>query len=251
MSAMRRVRLFARVGAMAVACAAGIAALRAQPSDSPVWRGAYTAAQAERGRALYLQHCSRCHGEDLGGRRDYPLSGERFMERWEAHTLDHLLDLIRTSMPPDGIGTVAADDTRDIVAYLLQQNGFPAGAAELSRDDAVLATSRIERASGRTTPRTGSLVRVTGCLTLRDEQAWALINATEPERTALSAAGDAGRQPRVAASRTRQVRLIDVFPDPAAHRGHMMAATGFLMDGPDGQAINVVTLDMVAQNCAP
>jgi hypothetical protein len=45
--------------------------------------------------------------------------------------------------------------------------------------------------------------------------------------------------------------LINVFPDPAAHRGHMMAATGFLMDGADGQAINVVALDLVAQNCAP
>lgn len=251
MSAMSRLRLFARVGVIAVACAAGVAALRGQQSDSLVWRGAYTAAQAERGRTLYLQHCSRCHGEDLGGRRDYPLSGERFMERWEAHTLDHLVVLIRTSMPPDGIGTVTADDTRDIVAYLLQQNGFPAGAAELTRDDAVLATFRIERAGGRTAPRPGSLVRVTGCLTLRDEHAWALINATEPERTALAAPADASRPARAAASRTRQVRLINVFPDPAAHRGHMMAATGFLMDGADGEAINVVTLDMVAQNCAP
>jgi mono/diheme cytochrome c family protein len=251
MSAMRRFRFFTRVGAIAAACVAGLAALRGQPADSPVWRGVYTAAQAERGKAVYLQHCSRCHGEDLGGRRDYPLSGERFMERWEAHTLDHLVVLIRTSMPPDGIGTVAADDTRDIVAYLLQQNGFPAGAAELSRDDAVLATFRIERAGGQTAPRTGSLVRVTGCLALRDEQAWTLINATEPERTALVAPADAGRPPRAATSRTRQVRLINVFPDPAAHRGHMMAATGFLMDGVDGQAINVVALDLVAQNCAP
>ncbi|HJZ74723.1 MAG TPA: cytochrome c [Vicinamibacterales bacterium] len=248
---MSRFRLFTRVVPLVFACAAGPADLRGQPPDNPLWRGVYTAAQAERGKALYVRHCSRCHGDDLGGRRDYPLSGERFMERWEARTLEHLFVLIRTSMPPDGVNTVDSNDKRDIVAYLLQQNGFPAGTSELPHDTAVLATFAIERSSGRTAPRTGSLVRVTGCLTLRDEQAWTLINATEPERTALRTPAEAGPPPSAAASGTREVRLMNVFPNPAPHRGHMVAATGFLMGTADGDAINVVSLDMVAPSCPP
>src|SRR6185295_7080276 len=110
-----RLSRFLCIVAAAEACAVGMAVLVAGAQDASIWRGVYTAAQAERGKAVYMRQCSRCHGEDLGGRRDYPLSCERFMERWEAHTLDHLVVLIRTSMPPDGIGTVAADDTRDIV----------------------------------------------------------------------------------------------------------------------------------------
>jgi mono/diheme cytochrome c family protein len=44
-----------------------------------VWSGVYTAAQAERGTAVYANHCSRCHGDDLGANRPYPLAGEGFI----------------------------------------------------------------------------------------------------------------------------------------------------------------------------
>ena len=49
--------------------------------------------------------------------------------------------LIRDSMPPDGTNAVDPNDKRDIVAFLLQQNGFPAGTAELPREDAALANA--------------------------------------------------------------------------------------------------------------
>ena len=83
---------------LAATCAAvligPLTLLRAAPGttqDTPsVWNGVYTTAQADRGKAVYIKHCSRCHGDDLGGNRSYPLSGEGFMEHWEAHTLQHL-----------------------------------------------------------------------------------------------------------------------------------------------------------------
>src|SRR5262245_27281991 len=200
---------------------------------------------------VYTRHGSRCHGEDLAGRRDYALSGERFLDRWEAHTLEHLFVLIRDSMPPDGIDTLDPKDKRDIVAYVLQQNGFPAGATELSQDVAVLATFEIERKSGPAAAKTGSLVHVTGCLTLHGERDWVLTNATEPEKTALPTAGTAARTQTQPASGTREVGLMNVFPSPTAHRGHTMHATGFLMKKGDSDAINVVSLDMVAPTCAP
>jgi cytochrome c5 len=226
-----------------------MAVLPLDAQDASIWRGVYTAAQAERGKAVYARHCSRCHGEDLGGRRDYPLSGERFMDRWEAHTLEHLFVLIRDSMPPDGINTVDPNDKRDIVAYVLQQNGFPAGATELSQDVAVLATSEIVRKSGPAAAKTGSLVHITGCLTLQGERDWTLTNATEPEKTAIPT-GTAAKPQAQPSSGTREVGLLNVFPSPAAHRGHTMHATGFLMKKGDSDAINVVSLEMVSPTCA-
>jgi cytochrome c5 len=221
--------------------------VRAQ--DSAIWNGVYTTAQAEHGKAVYARHCSRCHGEDLAGRRDYPLSGERFLDRWEAHTLEHLFVLIRDSMPPDGINTVDPNDKRDIVAYVLQQNGFPAGTSELSHDVATLANLEIERKSGPAAAKTGSLVHVTGCLTLQGNRDWVLTNATEPEKTALPTPGSTARPQTQQTSGGRQVGLLNVFPSPDAHRGHTMHATGFLMKKGDSDAINVVSLEMVAQNC--
>jgi cytochrome c5 len=228
-----------------------MAVLPLEAQDGSIWRGVYTDAQAERGKAVYTRHCSRCHGEDLAGRRDYPLSGERFMDRWEAHTLEHLFVLIRDSMPPDGINTIDPGDKRDIVAYVLQQNGFPAGTTELSQDVAAMGKLEIERHTGRAAAKTGSLVHVTGCLTLQGERDWTLTNATEPEKTALPTGGAAGKAPVAAQSGTRQVALVNVFPSPTAHRGHTMHATGFLMKTGDGDAINVVSLEMVAPNCSP
>ena len=42
-----------------------------------------------------------------------------------------------------------------------------------------------------------------------------------------------------------------VYPDPAAHAGHVMEAKGFLIRSPDGDRINVSTLGMVAAACGP
>ena len=225
---------------------AHIARTSAQEPPS-VWNGVFTTEQAERGKAAYTKHCSRCHGDDLAGRRDYPLSGERFIDHWEAHTLDHLFRLIRDSMPPDAVNAIEATDKRDIVAYLLQQNGFPAGTTELSLDDDVLATFEISRKNGPGPVRAGALVRVTGCLRARGNE-WQLANATEPEKTALPTPGSATPS-AAAASGTRTIGLSNVFPSPAAHLGHTMAAIGFLMKRDDSDAINVVSLEMVAASC--
>lgn len=226
------------------------AAIAAQERPS-VWNGVFTAQQAERGKAAYTKHCSRCHADDLAGRRDYPLIGERFFDHWEAHTLDHLFRLIRDSMPPDAINAVDANDKRDIVAYLLQQNGFPAGTTELSLDSEVLATFEISRRNGPGPVKIGALVHVTGCLTQQGDD-WELVRATAPEKTALPAAESGAAQPAAAAiSGTRAITLLNIFPSPAAHRGHTMTATGFLLKKGDSDAINVVSLEMIAPGCVP
>ena len=221
--------------------------------DTPsVWTGVYTTAQADRGKAVYTSHCSRCHGDDLGANRAYPLAGEGFMDHWEAHTLQHLFRRIRDTMPPGEAVSVSDYDKRDAMAYLLQQNGFPAGDSELAQDDAELANVEISRKTGPGPLKSGAVVRVAGCLAQRGERDWELTSAAEPERTTLDAAPAAGVQPAGrGASEARTVRLLNAFPSPAAHLGHTMRAIGFLVRNADGDAVNVVSLEMLAPSCGP
>jgi len=229
------------------------AAAREAQDTRSVWSGVYTAAQADRGKAAYASHCGRCHGGDLGAIQAYPLTGERFMDRWEGHNLEHLLRWIRDTMPPGGEArTVGENDKRDVMAYLLQQNGFPAGSAELAHDAAELATVQITGKTGPTPLKTGAIVRVAGCLAQRGERDWELSSAAEPERTTLDAAPAAGGQrSEVVVSGRRNVRLLNAFPSPAAHMGHTMQAIGFLVREADGDAVNVVSLEMLAPTCGP
>jgi S-disulfanyl-L-cysteine oxidoreductase SoxD len=218
-------------------------------SMSSVWDGVYTAAQADRGKAAYARHCGRCHGDDPANSRN-PLSGDRFAEHWESRTLADLFHRVRDTMPPGESSTVGASDKLDTVAYLLKQNGFPEGRAELPSDGDALATIQITGKGGPIPVRTGTLVRTTGCLELRDDREWELTNATEPERTALDAASATRAGPSPQAG-PRTIVLLNAFPSPAAHRGHRIAATGFLIQRADGEAVNVVSLEMLAPSCMP
>src|SRR5262245_18226349 len=131
------------VTALAAALAHAPAAASAAAQNGSVWDGVYTAAQADRGTAVYASHCSRCHG-DTAASRENPLSGERFADHWEARTLADLFRRIRDTMPPGAsVVTVDAADKRDAMAYVLRQNGFPDGKAELPADDEGLAAIRI------------------------------------------------------------------------------------------------------------
>ena len=54
--------------------------------DDALAAGAYTAAQAERGRAIYQEHCQSCHGSSLrGGANEFAapaLAGPFFFDAW-------------------------------------------------------------------------------------------------------------------------------------------------------------------------
>jgi cytochrome c5 len=219
-------------------------------SMSSVWEGVYTVAQADRGKAAYARHCSRCHGDDPANSRN-PLSGDRFAEHWESRTLADLFHRIRDTMPPGQAFTVGEADKLDALAYLLQQNGFPEGRAELPSDGDALATIQITGKGGPIPVRTGTLVRTTGCLELRDDHEWQLTSATEPERTALDTASNSGSRQGSPQSEARTIVLLNPFPSPAAHRGHRVAATGFLVRRAGGDAVNVVSLEMLAPSCMP
>jgi mono/diheme cytochrome c family protein len=220
-----------------------------QGAGLSVWDGVYTAAQADRGRAVYASHCSRCHGEAAASREN-PLSGERFADHWEARTLADLFRRIAAMPPGASAAEVDTADKRDAMAYVLRQNGFPEGSAELPADDEGFAAIRITGKNGPAPMKTGALVKVAGCLRARAGREWELTDAAEPERTSLPAP-PIDREPAASTPGTRTVALLNVFPSPAAHAGDTMRAVGFLVRNANGDSVNVVSLDLVAPGCAP
>ena len=116
-----------------------------QSAPLSTWSGVYSRAQAERGRELYLSMCSQCHGPDMSGVDSAPpLTGGRFAANWNGVALGDMVERIRVSMPQNNPGTLSRAQIADVTAYLLQQNGFPAGESELPRQGPVLQTIAYE-----------------------------------------------------------------------------------------------------------
>ena len=112
-----------------------------------VWDGVYTAEQVKRGETAYLQTCAGCHGTGLeGGDMTPPLVGGAFTSNWNDLTVGDLFERIRTTMPLDNPGRLSRQQNADVIAFVLKNNGWPAGAAELATDLATLKTIRIAAA---------------------------------------------------------------------------------------------------------
>lgn len=115
-------------------CGAGLA-----QDGSSIWDGVFTAEQAIRGEAVYTEACIACHGQDLGGNSNSPgLVGMGFMFLWEGRSVGEFLEKIRSEMPTDRPGQLSIENYQDVVSYILQKNSYPAGAAELSSEAALL-----------------------------------------------------------------------------------------------------------------
>ena len=101
-----------------------------------VWDGVYTEGQAERGQVLYRESCSGCHAPDLRGDNTSPsLVGMSFTFLWGGSTLGALFERIQEQMPTDRPGSLSAQTYRDILAFVLRVNTYPAGEQELEADD--------------------------------------------------------------------------------------------------------------------
>jgi hypothetical protein len=104
-----------------------------------VWDGIYTAEQAMRGRIEYMQACASCHAEDLRGKGTAPaLVEESFAFQWEGMPIGDLLERTRKLMPLDRPNSLSPQAYRDVVAFVLQANKFPAGQQELAGDPEAL-----------------------------------------------------------------------------------------------------------------
>src|SRR5665213_1764458 len=116
-------------------------------APASVWDGIYSAEQARKGEALYRQECASCHGEKLEGRGQAPpLTGSDFTMDWNGMTVGDLFEKMQTSMPADQPGHLSREQNATLLAFILNANQFPAGAAELSTDGERLQQIRFEAA---------------------------------------------------------------------------------------------------------
>ena len=120
---------------IAIGLGAFTIAAAAQASSQTIWSGVFSAAQATRGEAIAGRRCASCHNADLAGGQDGPaLVGADVLRAWSGTTVGDLFDKIRTTMPADAPQSLTAQDTADIVAFILSQNKCPTGEKELPSD---------------------------------------------------------------------------------------------------------------------
>jgi mono/diheme cytochrome c family protein len=210
-----------------------------------IWDGVYTAAQAERGRTAFETSCVNCHNRDLAGSvRGPALRGEKFMLSWQNGSVNNLFSKIRFSMPATYPETVSDGVKLDIVAYLLQQNGFPAGAAELKMSADQLEAIQIVQ-KGRTELPNFVLVQAVGCLTQGPDKNWTLTKAMEPTVAKEDAPASAAKLG------TQTFRLVSAAAfQPASHQGEMVAVKALIYREPGESWLNLTSLQTIAPSCS-
>jgi S-disulfanyl-L-cysteine oxidoreductase SoxD len=114
------------------------AAAQQPPDTASVLEGVYTEAQALRGSRVFDRYCSLCHGP-----REF--QGTLFQLTWAGQRLGALFTHISMTMPLDNPGHLTREQYTDVMAYMLELNGYPAGAAELPPVPEVLARIRLDR----------------------------------------------------------------------------------------------------------
>lgn len=111
-----------------------LAAFSPQPGDAPP--ALFTASQAKQGAAKFADNCAQCHGDTLEGMAGPALKGPNFASEKSAFKVSDIFTILVNNMPATQPGSLAHDDYVQIMAFLLQQNGYPAGNSELTFDGA-------------------------------------------------------------------------------------------------------------------
>ena len=106
--------------------AAGFAwALPVSAQDKTVEDGVFTQAQVDAGKVVYDSTCKNCH--NMRFYRDT-------LRSWSNQPLLYLWENILGTMPADNPGSLMMHEYTDVIAYILSENGFPAGDTPLDPD---------------------------------------------------------------------------------------------------------------------
>ena len=121
--------------ALAALAAGGTNARAAAPAGTY-----YTAAQAAGGAKAYAANCSQCHGAKLEGVSGPALKGPAMHG---AQSVRDLYGMVSQQMPANAPGSLSPPTYAAIMAYLLEQNGHPAGATALTPANAKKIGAKI------------------------------------------------------------------------------------------------------------
>jgi hypothetical protein len=110
-----------------------------------IWDGVYTDDQALRGQNSFAGNCRSCHTDALAAvlsadpRRPPTVDGFSVNPR----DLSELFLFVTEWMPADSPGGLAPQIYVDVIAYLLQRSGAPAGPVELTPRPEILKEIQI------------------------------------------------------------------------------------------------------------
>jgi hypothetical protein len=77
---------------------------------------------------------SRSSASTGDGKKSPPLKGEEFFKAWKNKSVHRLIDTTRRTMPPEDPATLSRELCTDVIAYILAENGYPIGKADLAVD---------------------------------------------------------------------------------------------------------------------
>jgi len=101
-------------------------------------------AQVAHGKRLYAANCAKCHGADLQGVTAPALSGAAFAPASNSHlTIGGIYNYMATNMPADRPGKLKDSEYADLMAFLLNANGYPTGGGKLTADAARASTTPL------------------------------------------------------------------------------------------------------------
>ncbi|MBU6487887.1 MAG: c-type cytochrome [Burkholderiales bacterium] len=101
-------------------------------------------AQVAHGKRLFAANCAKCHGADLQGVTAPALSGAAFAPASNSHlTIGGIYNYMATNMPADRPGKLKDSEYADLMAYLLNANGYPTTSAKLTADAARASTTPL------------------------------------------------------------------------------------------------------------
>jgi cytochrome c5 len=232
----------------------------------------YTTAQAERGKTEYERTCARCHAANLDGVQDanllgdfaprFSIRGTDFMERWREDTGYSLFTFIKTGMPPrtepnaPKIPEYSDETVLDLVAYMFQANGFPAGKNDMAISE--LRGVRIQEQNGAKPLPSFSVVQAVGCLKQLTPGAWELSDSPEPMRI-RQLAKPTDEDMQAGANEPlgniefdlQNIGYLGREFDPVEYEGHKMMVRGILIRQPPNIRIDVREMVEVAPSCEP
>ena len=229
--------------ALGVFCATACA----QNAGKTVWDGVFSPEQSERGKAAYLRSCAPCHREDMSGYQAI-LKGDRFMTQWRETPLSAFFKTISNTMPRDIPGSLSENQYLDITAYVLEFNGFPRGASELTKGN--IDSIQVQGKEGPQEVPSGSLIDVVGCLEQNAKKVWMLTQGTRPIRTKNPAESAAAELKALDAkpAGTLTFELMNAY-GVDSRKGLKVEVKGLFIKNPGGDRINLTTIQNTGSAC--
>ena len=108
--------------------------------------GAFTKTQAAMGKQVFDKTCAICHGDHLQGGAGPALVGQQFLSvsQFQKLSAEYFYHFMSTHMPLTNPGSLTKEQYISIMAYILGENGYPAGSKVLTGDKGQLEAIKIE-----------------------------------------------------------------------------------------------------------